>query len=437
LSSWRYGPETDRLVAEAQEREHWSASKWNAWREERLAYVLHRAATRVPYYREQWSQRRRRGDSASWERLDNWPVLEKRVVRGHPEAFRSEDSDLRDLGIERTSGTSGTPLKIWWSRSTTRAWFALLEARWRRWNGVSRRERWAILGGQLVTPVHQQSPPFWVWNAPMRQLYLSSFHVSSRNVADYIGALSRYDITYLVGYSSSLHVLAREILGSGKAAPRMRVAITNAETLQDTQHAAISKAFGCPVRETYGMAEAVAAASECGYGRMHVWPEVGILEFLNRNSGEFNRSGELICTGLLNADMPLIRYAVGDTGSLPHAERPCPCGRTLPEIAKIHGRSDDMLLTRDGRKIFWLNPIFYGLPVEEAQIIQDRVDRIRLRYTPSPGFSEQSLREIVSRLHDRLGAVQIQTERLEQIPREANGKFRAFVCNVPANESDD
>src|SRR3989441_3797083 len=43
----RYGPETPRLIAEAQEREHWSATQWDAWRQERLGYVLHRAATRV------------------------------------------------------------------------------------------------------------------------------------------------------------------------------------------------------------------------------------------------------------------------------------------------------------------------------------------------------------------------------------------------------
>src|SRR5690606_2199212 len=72
LRSWRYGPETERLVEEALEREHWSAEQWKRWQEERLAYVLHRAATQVPYYRQQWSERRRRGDTASWEVLENW-----------------------------------------------------------------------------------------------------------------------------------------------------------------------------------------------------------------------------------------------------------------------------------------------------------------------------------------------------------------------------
>ena len=58
-------------------RERWSAAQWQAWQGERLAMVLRRAATQVPYYREQWAQRRRQGDRASWEYLENWPIFKK------------------------------------------------------------------------------------------------------------------------------------------------------------------------------------------------------------------------------------------------------------------------------------------------------------------------------------------------------------------------
>src|SRR5687768_4406316 len=81
LRSWRYGPESELLITEALEREHWSLQRWKAWQEERLAYVLHRAATQVPYYREYWTARRRHGDRASWEYLENWPLLGKNTLR--------------------------------------------------------------------------------------------------------------------------------------------------------------------------------------------------------------------------------------------------------------------------------------------------------------------------------------------------------------------
>jgi phenylacetate-CoA ligase len=97
----------------------------------------------------------------------------------------------------------------------------------------------------------------------------------------------------------------------------MTVAITNAEPVFEYQRKMISKAFRCPVRETYGMAEIVASASECHKNQLHLWPEVGWIEvFENGQAVKNGTSGDLVCTGLFNADMPLIRYRVGDRGSL-------------------------------------------------------------------------------------------------------------------------
>src|SRR5689334_6846345 len=91
LRSLRYGPESERLIEEALERENWTPERWRCWREERLLYLLHRAVRQVPYYRAQWEVRRRKGDRASCERLENWPVLEKEALRENPRAFIAED----------------------------------------------------------------------------------------------------------------------------------------------------------------------------------------------------------------------------------------------------------------------------------------------------------------------------------------------------------
>lgn len=75
LRWWRYGPETERFVADALEREAWTRERWRAWQEERLAYVLYRAATRVPFYREYWQTQRRLGNNKSWNHIEDWPIL--------------------------------------------------------------------------------------------------------------------------------------------------------------------------------------------------------------------------------------------------------------------------------------------------------------------------------------------------------------------------
>ena len=431
LRRWRYGSGTERLVEEALARESWTVNQWKVWQEERLAYVLHRAATQVPYYREQWNVRRRRGDRASWEYLENWPTLEKDSVRDNPRAFVADDCDPRRMFHERTSGTSGKPMNLWWSVNTVRQWYALSEARCRHWNGVSRHDHWLMIGGQLVIPVRQRTPPFWVWNKGLNQLYLSSYHLSQSFYRYYAEAIAQYAPTHAMGYPSSLATLAQAVLESGQEDLKMAVVITNAEPLYDFQRTVIARAFGCPVRETYGMAEIVVAASECAASRLHLWPEVGWVEVMECNESlPGDATGDLVCTGLLNADMPLIRYKVGDRGGVSVSPQDCSCGRALPQISRIEGRSNDVLLAPDGRRVFWLNPVFYGLPVREAQIIQDAFDKLRVRYVPAPGFSSQTEHSIIERLYARMGKVEVGMERVDAVPRGPNGKFRAVISNL-------
>src|SRR5262245_45887648 len=351
LSSWRYGPKTDQLVEEALQREQWNSRRWKSWQQEQLAFVLNRAATRVPYYREQWAARRRTGDDASWEYLENWPILDKESVRQNPTAFVADDCNVRAMFHEHTSGTTGKPLDLWWSRDTVRAWYALFEARCRRWYGVSRQDRWAILGGQLVTSTADRQPPFWVWNAALKQLYMSSYHLAPDLIPYYLEALKKYRVKHIFGYTSALYALAQEILRLRRKDLQMKVIVTNAEPLFDYQRQTVSEAFQCPVHQTYGMAEIVTAASECSDGWLHLWPEVGWVEIFQHNQPvENGNPGDLVCTGLLNKDMPLIRYLTGDCGALAPMTAACTCGCALPMLAALDGRTDDVLYTADGRR---------------------------------------------------------------------------------------
>lgn len=437
LRAWRYGPGFDHLVEQALERERWSPAQWQQWRGAKTAELLHRAATRVPFYRAQWTARRRNGDQASWELLENWPLLEKDSLRQHAPQLIADDCQASRMYHEHTSGTTGKSIDLWFSRQALREWYALHEARTHQWHGVSRRDRWAILGGQLVAPVAQQEPPFWVWNAAFRQLYLSVYHISSRTATAYATALRDHQVRYMVGYPSAMHALAKALDEQSMRGPTLDVAISNAEPLSDEQRATIGRVFDCAVRDTYGMSEAAAAASECNAGRMHVWPEAGVLEVLDENGQavKHEQAGELVSTGLLNFDMPLIRYRVGDRGALASDAAACTCGRALPMLAFVEGRTDDLLYTRDGRTIGRLDPVFKArLPVREAQIIQETLDRIRVRYVPDAGFTPADGSSIADRIRDRMGDVTVVLEEMTAIPRTSNGKFRAVICRLTSEE---
>jgi phenylacetate-CoA ligase len=423
LRWWRYDNESERLVDEALERDSWSAEEWEAWRTDAVSKVLERAANMTPYYSGLIRSR-----DFDWRSLENWPVLEKATLRADGRQFVASDRNISRMFHDHTSGTTGSSLDIWLTRDTVKRWYALFEARARRWYGVSRHDRWAILGGQIVVPVGQQRPPFWVWNAGLNQLYLSAYHLSPELTDTYLDALLRYRVKYLMGYPSAMYQLALAALRAKRKDVQFKVAITNAEPVYEYQRTAILEAFGCPTRETYGMAEIAAAASECEKGSLHQWPEVGVVEVDKPSS---DGSGELICTGLLNRDMPLIRYRVGDRGKL--SDRQCECGRKLPVVEKIEGRNDDVLFTRDGRAVGRLDPIFKGgLGIEEAQIIQNSFTDILVKLVAADGFGSKQTAILKDRIRERLGDINVELETVDAIPRTSRGKFRAVICNLPS-----
>ena len=433
LNRWRYDEHSESLVSEFLSHERWSNEQWGRWQEERIAFVLERAARRVPFYRDQWAKRRRLGDRAAADMLENWPVLAKEALRRHPRAFLADDCNPKAMFVEHTSGTTGTPLHVWLGRKTVVAWFALFEARARRWHGVSRNDRWAILGGQLIAATGRDRPPFWVWNGALKQLYLSAYHLKPDHVADYLDALDKHEVCYLLGYPSGIYQLAREALEQRLNVPKLAVVLGNAEPLLAHQRDAITSAFGCPARETYGMAEIAAAAGECESGRLHAWPEAGYIEILSDSADlpvRAGGSGRLFATGLLNADMPLVRYDTGDRARL--AAGGCSCGRSLPVLAAIEGRADDVLVTPDGRTIGRLDPVFKAdLPIREAQIIQEDWNALRVLFVPSAGYTPRDGDELVRRIGDRVGdRMGVTLESVEAIPRSANGKFRAVVSRL-------
>lgn len=439
LSRRRYGPETEHLTQEALERDFWTSGDWEEWRAARLQQVLSHAAERVPYYRDYWESRRRAGKSFRWRTLEDWPLLEKEAIRLNPRAFVADGCDTRRMHHVGTSGTTGTPLHLWRTRETERRWYALCEARLRCWWGLSRRDRWANIGGRLVTPVQQRKPPFWIWDPSLRQLYMSSYHLAPELTETFLDALEKYRVRYLVGYCSSLHTLALAALRVGRHIPGLVCTLSNAEPLLPVQRETIRNAFNCPAIETYGMAEIVAGASQCEAGRLHFWPDAGVVEvFLGDTPAPPGEVGDLVCTGLSNVDMPLIRYRLGDRGAGLEDQGPCKCGRRLPTLLPLEGRSDDTLFTRDGRRVGRLDPVFKtDLAIREAQIIQEALDCLRVLIVPAPGFSSQSSEALKRRIRDRMGDVQVRIEEVERIPRGSNGKFQAVLCSVPREQLGD
>lgn len=422
-NSWRFDKQSERRIEEVAIRDSWSFSQWKAYQETQLESLLTRAYHQVPFYRNHWSERRRKGDRSSFTNLENWPVVNKQIVRANTLGFLADGCNPRKMYREHTGGTSGSPLNVYWSKETTLSYYAIFERRIRNWHGVTRHTRYGILGGQMLIPFSQTRPPFWVRNFGMNQLYMSSYHISKDTVGAYVDAMTSFGVEYLFGYASSMYSIAHLGQTQGLRFPKLKVAVSNAEPLLDYQRETIAAAFQCPVVNTYGMSELVAAGctSPVSDGMIELWPEVGIIE----GSHEETR---FICTGILNQDMTLIRYDIGDSGTIGYPGK----GRLdFQKIMEISGRDDDVVITRDGRRIGRLDTMFKrDLGIVEAQIVQEDLDDFTLNVVPDGTFSEQTKAHLISGLIERVGDVHVRVVLLDKVPRTRMGKFRGVISKV-------
>jgi len=135
----------------------------------------------------------------------------------------------------------------------------------------------------------------------------------------------------------------------------LRKAFVGAEPHTEETRRRIEEAFGCDVYNSYGLTEmnGPGVAFECEHkAGLHLWEDNFILEIINPATGEplpEGQTGELVLTTLNREAMPILRYRTRDITSV--IPEPCKCGRTHRRLARITGRSDDMLIIR-GVNIF-------------------------------------------------------------------------------------
>ncbi|MBI5289384.1 MAG: phenylacetate--CoA ligase family protein [Chloroflexi bacterium] len=433
LARRRYGAVYRRLVPLVEQRGGGSAERLEDHVRSALAELVRHAAAHVPHYRERFN---REGiDPASIraaEDLAQLPLLTKQDIQANPRAFLDERIPLRRFARLATSGTTGAPLQLYRTDEAAQTSFAFFEARCRRPAGMEfGRLPFIMMGGRLVAPATRTRPPFWAYNHAWKQLYLSSYHLSDRNLPHYVRELRRRPYHAILGYPSSLHALARFMIDAGETPLALRCAITSSETLFDHQRHDIERAFGCRVFDQYGAGELCVFAAECAQGAMHLSRDYGLMEVLDEagRPAAQGHVGDLVCTSLINFGQVFIRYRIGDRGAL--TDRRCPCGSALPIIERLEGRVDEVLMTPDGRRIGRLDPVFKGVAhVRECQIVQETLDGFLVRVVPGAGYKDEDGEQIRRNLADRVGAARISVECVERIERTASGKFPAVISRV-------
>ena len=131
---------------------------------------------------------------------------------------------------------------------------------------------------------------------------------------------------------------------------KLRSGVFGAEPWTEGMRRQIEQRLGIRAMDIYGLSEVFGpgVAIECEQqDGLHIFEDHFIPEIINPQTGEpvpEGGKGELVFTTITKEGIPVIRYRTRDLSSLTY--EPCACGRTHVRMARILGRSDDMLIIR-------------------------------------------------------------------------------------------
>jgi len=202
------------------------------------------------------------------------------------------------------------------------------------------------------------SPAAWGAHYGIEALGATVIPVSGGNSKRQITIMRDFGSTVLLSTPSYALNLADAMQDAGidPGDLKLRVGIHGAEPWSVNMREEVERKLGLRAVDIYGLSEIIGpgVAMECLHSRqgMHILEDNFLPEIINPDTLEtqpLETEGELVFTTLTKEALPLIRYRTKDISRL--TLEPCDCGRSLVRMAKVSGRSDDMLIIRGGERV--------------------------------------------------------------------------------------
>ncbi|MDI6870602.1 MAG: phenylacetate--CoA ligase [Bacillota bacterium] len=344
---------------------------------ERLQATLHRVYERVPFYRRSFDEAgvhprelktladlRRFPFTTKADLRDNYPfglfaVDRKEVVRLHA-----------------SSGTTGKPIVVGYTRRDLETWTELVA-------------RMVTQAGVRAGDVAQIAFSYGLFTGGfglhygLERVGATVVPAGGGNSEKQIMLMQDFGTTALVSTPSYALYLAEvaEAMGVDPRSLTVRLGLFGGEPWTEEMRAEIERRWNMRATDNYGLSEVMGpgVAGECevrGAGQ-HISEDHFLVEVIDPESGEVleepGAKGELVFTSLTKEAFPVVRYRTRDISSLVH--EPCACGRTTVRMAKVTGRTDDMLIIR-GVNVFpsQIESVLIQIPElgPHYQIIVDR-----------------------------------------------------------------
>ncbi len=273
----------------------------------------------------------------------------------------------------------------------------------------------------------------------LRRTFIPAYQIGETNIRAFLAVIERAKPVLIDGYAESFNFLSSYLAANGITSARPKGIISSAQSLPQKSRMSIEAAFQTKVFDKYGSREFSGIAYQCEVGAgHHVAGESYIVEILKDGKparpGEI---GEVVITDLNNYGMPFIRYRVGDLACAVE-NRPCPCGRGLPLIGTIEGRTQSIILGMQGQYVpssFFLHLIKeYDYAIRQFQVEQRERGALTLRLVKTNRFTQDVLVEVLTIFRQHLGSdMKIDVVFVDVIPLSRTGKVQACISRLNLN----
>ena len=407
------------VLRQFEESERWPAEVLRAQQLRQIERVLAHAAATVPFYGERLKVLGPlKPGGLTLEAFRRIPILRRADIQAAGESLVSRKIPA-DHGAPfdiKTSGSTGRPITVK-GTPVTGLMLRVSNLRYHLWHKRDLSGTTAFIrmlkGRQLQAAAEGKSSP-WADGYPSGPMYLK--HVATP-LSEQLEWLARIDPDYLLTFPSNLLALVRLSDKKGVRLPKLREVATLGEAFDPAAREACERHWGVPVVDHH----------------YHVMGEAIFAEILNAKDEPCapGESGRLVLTALHNFATPLIRYEIGDVAE---AAAPCRCGRGLMTVARVLGRTRNMLVLPSGEQIcprFVFEDFLFKMPIHQFQVIQENLETLAVRLVAERKLAPEEEKIVEQTLV--AGArhpFQVRIDYVPEIARAASGKFEEFRSEV-------
>ena len=419
------------------ERTQWlSPAELRDWQLERLRALVRHAYDNVPYLRRRYQAAGiQPEDITAFNDFEKLPFMTRDDLNEHLEELVPREWRGR-VEPNSTGGSTGQPTRFYIDDSY-HWWDWALELRGRSWYGARDGERLAWVWGA------ERDMPAGASRARLkagitRQKYLNAFSMTEAKMAEFAALLVRWRPAMIRAYASALTLFAQFLVDHRVEGIRPKLIEVTAEKVTDGQRELLERTFGCPVVDWYTAREFGTIGFQCPAGSLHMC-ETRIVEVVaNGRAAHAGQPGEVVITSLHQYGMPFIRYKLGDMAV--RQSEPCACGRGLPVLKEIVGRTQDFLVTSTGEFVhgaYFPHTLREYPVIRRYQVRQPDCEHLELRLILAPEASLDCLEGLRSRLQHRFGAgMEISLQRVDTIELTRAGKHQPVVSSVRPSPGD-